>query len=71
MTRADGTFELTDCASDGVIVAEAGDKRSLPVAIASGVTLALAPTSRIEGTVDLKGRAPSTLRSPSSASIRP
>jgi hypothetical protein len=62
MTRADGTFELTGCAADGVIVAEAGGKRSLPTAIASGVTLALAPTSRIEGTVDLKGRAPSTVQ---------
>ena len=61
-TRADGTFELTDCAADGVIVAEAGGKRSLPTAIASGVTLALEPTSRIEGTVDLKGRAPSTVQ---------
>ena len=60
-TRADGTYELTDCAAEGVIVAEAGGKRSLPTAIADGITLALAPTSRIEGTVDLKGRPPSTV----------
>ncbi len=56
-TRADGTFEL-DAAPEGAIVAEHGGLRAPSVAIADRVTLRLAPTSRIEGKVDLHGVAP-------------
>ncbi|HSN29005.1 MAG TPA: hypothetical protein VLT45_22110, partial [Kofleriaceae bacterium] len=56
-TRADGTFEL-DTFPEGAIVAEHGGLRAPSVAIADRVTLRLAPTSRIEGKVDLHGVAP-------------
>ncbi|MBV8756946.1 MAG: protein kinase [Deltaproteobacteria bacterium] len=56
-TDAEGRFEL-DASSEGAIVAEHAGMRSPSLAIADRVTLHLAPTSRIEGKVDLQGTAP-------------
>jgi hypothetical protein len=52
---SDGTFELPEAAADGIIVAQVGNRRSLPAHINDGLTLALAPTSRLEGHIDLRG----------------
>ena len=57
VTAADGSFEL-DAVREGAVVAEHGGMRAPAVAIADRVTLRLAPTSRIEGKVDLAGIAP-------------
>ncbi|MCW5808774.1 MAG: hypothetical protein KIT31_40865, partial [Deltaproteobacteria bacterium] len=57
-TAADGTFAIPDGSGDGVIVAQLGDRRSLPAAVADDVTLALGPTSRLAGRVDLRGEPP-------------
>ncbi|MGE0548300.1 MAG: serine/threonine-protein kinase [Kofleriaceae bacterium] len=61
ITRADGTFEIADAASDGVAIAQRADLRSLPVAIADNVELVLAPTSRIEGRIELSGQVPTSV----------
>ncbi|HEY0195230.1 MAG TPA: serine/threonine-protein kinase [Kofleriaceae bacterium] len=62
-TGPDGKFELADAVEDAVVVAELGDRRSAPESVlapASGASrplvLTLAPTSRLEGTVDLAGQ---------------
>jgi hypothetical protein len=60
-SRADGTFDLPDAPGHGVIAAELGDRRSAPAALADGVTLALAPTSTIEGKVALHGERPTNV----------
>jgi hypothetical protein len=44
-----------------MIVAELGDRRSQPMVVGDDVRLALAPTSRLEGRVDLAGEAPSSV----------
>ena len=54
-TREDGTFTLPEAVEEGVIIAHHQHKRSLPAKIADKVDLVLAPTSRIEGKVDLRG----------------
>ena len=54
-TAADGTFSIPAASDTGAVIAQLGDRRSLAVPIADEVTLQLAPTTRIEGTVDLKG----------------
>jgi predicted Ser/Thr protein kinase len=59
-TGSDGSFELRDApgpGEGGTIVAELGNRRSLPTAVAERVALVLAPTTRVEGTVDLRGEA--------------
>ncbi len=60
-TRADGTFELPEVASDAAITAQRGRMRSLAVKVGEGLTLALAPTSRLEGKVDLHGEPPTNV----------
>jgi hypothetical protein len=60
-TGADGRFELVDAVDDAVVIAELGALRSPPVAVRDRLTLALAPTSRIEGRVDLAGENPSNV----------
>ena len=50
-----GEFELPDAPPEGVVIAQHGDVRSMPAAIADAVTLALEPTSRLEGRIELHG----------------
>ena len=54
-TRSDGAFDIPDATADSVVVAGLGDQRSLPAKGGENLMLALAPTSRIEGKVDLGG----------------
>jgi len=56
-TGRDGRFAIADAADDAVVVAELGARRSPPAAVAGDVRLALAPTGRLEGRVDLTGEA--------------
>ena len=53
-TGANGEVTL-EVAQDGLVIAQLGDLRSRAAIIADSVTLELEPTSRIEGTVDLRG----------------
>ena len=55
-TGADGRFEIPDAIEDAIVIAELADRRSPPVAAGEDLRLALAPTSRLEGRVDLAGR---------------
>jgi predicted Ser/Thr protein kinase len=57
-TDQTGAFELADGPEDGLVIAQLGNRRSMPVTIADTVTLALEPTGRIEGRVDLRGEPP-------------
>jgi hypothetical protein len=57
-TGADGRFEIPDAVEDAVVIAELGDRRSAPETIGDDVKLPLAPTSRLEGHVDLASEAP-------------
>jgi len=57
-TGADGRFEIPDAVEDAVVIAELGDRRSPPEMIADEVKLALAPTSRLEGHVELASEPP-------------
>jgi hypothetical protein len=54
-TSKTGEFEIPDAAPEGVVIAQLGDARSRPAAIADALTLALEPTSRLEGRIDLRG----------------
>jgi hypothetical protein len=54
-TRADGTFELPEVIAEGAIAAQLGKLRSPALKVGEQLTLALAPTSRLEGKVDLHG----------------
>ncbi len=54
-TGKTGEFELPDAPPEGVVIAQLGDARSRPAAIADTLTLALEPTSRLEGKIDLRG----------------
>ncbi|HEY4175947.1 MAG TPA: protein kinase [Kofleriaceae bacterium] len=54
-TAADGTFAFPEVITDGIVIAQLGDRRSLAKKIDDKVTLRLAPTSHVEGHVDLKG----------------
>jgi predicted Ser/Thr protein kinase len=58
MTRADGTFELPEVVAEGAISAQLGKLRSPALKVGEQLTLALAPTSRLEGKVDLHGEPP-------------
>jgi hypothetical protein len=55
VTGADGTFVIPDAAEGSLVIAELGDRRSSAVEAAASVQLTLAPTSRIEGRVELNG----------------
>jgi len=57
-TVADGRFEIPDAVEDAVVIAELGDRRSSPEMVTNDVTLQLAPTSRLEGHVDLASEPP-------------
>jgi predicted Ser/Thr protein kinase len=54
-TGKTGEFEIPDAPPEGAAIAQLGDARSRPVAIADALTLALEPTSRLEGKIDLRG----------------
>jgi len=60
-TGPDGRFELEDAIEDAIVIAQLGDLRSPPMQGSEDVTLALAPTSRLEGHVDLAGQAPTNV----------
>jgi predicted Ser/Thr protein kinase len=57
-TGADGRFEIPDAVEDAVVIAELGDRRSSPEMLADELKLPLAPTSRLEGHVDLASEPP-------------
>ncbi|HEX3766242.1 MAG TPA: protein kinase [Kofleriaceae bacterium] len=57
-TDGDGQFEIPDAVDDAVVVAELGDRRSAPTGPGDNLRLALAPTSRLEGRVELAGEEP-------------
>jgi hypothetical protein len=61
-TGPDGRFEILDTVEDAVVIAELGDRRSSPEAIGDDVRLQLAPTSRLEGHVDLASEVPAKVR---------
>ena len=52
-TKADGTFVIADAVPEGMVIAQLGDRRTPPVAVAPSVRLVIAPTSRLTGHVDL------------------
>ena len=54
-TGPDGRFSIPDAVPDGIALAQLGDQRSDAVAFGPELRLALRPTSRISGTVDLRG----------------
>jgi hypothetical protein len=54
-TAADGRFDARGVDPDGIAIARLGDRRSPPVQLGDDLTLALAPTSRVSGKVDLHG----------------
>jgi hypothetical protein len=58
-TGPDGRFEISDAIERPVVIAELGDQRSAPAVATDKVRLTLAPTSRLEGRVDLAGEDPS------------
>ena len=60
-TSPDGRFEIPDAVPDSVVIAQLGDRRSLPVLAVDDVVLELAATSHIEGHVDLAGQTPSNV----------
>ena len=61
-SAADGTFEIVDAVRDGAIIAQRENERSPATVIADGVTLRLAPTSRLVGSVDLRGEPPTHVK---------
>jgi hypothetical protein len=54
-TGKTGEFEILDAPPEGAVIAQLGDARSRPAAIADELALARAPTSRREGTIDIRG----------------
>ena len=52
-TKADGTFVIADAVPDGMVIAQHGDRRTGPVAVAAVVRLVMLPTSRLTGRVEL------------------
>jgi hypothetical protein len=52
-TAADGSFDIPDAAAGSELIAGLGDQRSAAVTAGEHLTLTLAPTSRIEGKVEL------------------
>ena len=55
VSAADGTFTIAGAPETGVVIASLGDRRALPHPLAERVELRIAPTSRVEGKVDLRG----------------
>jgi hypothetical protein len=60
-TGPDGRFEILDAVEDPIVIAQLGELRSQPSYGAEDMKLALAPTSRIEGRVDLAGEVPNNV----------
>jgi hypothetical protein len=60
-TGSDGRFAIADAADDAVVIAELGDRRSAPAAVGDDLRLALAPTGRLEGRVELAGESPANV----------
>ena len=60
-TGPDGRFEILDAVDDAVVIAQLGDRRSAPTGGGDNLRLALAPTSRLEGRVDLAGAVPANV----------
>src|SRR5262249_16607900 len=54
-TGKTGEFEIPDAPPDGAVIAQLGDARSRPAALADSLVLALEPTSRLEGRIDRRG----------------
>ncbi len=54
-TAADGSFELPESVGKGMIIAERGELRSRPLAIADKVRLVVEPTGRVDGFVKVVG----------------
>jgi predicted Ser/Thr protein kinase len=61
VTAADGTFEIAEADPAGVVVAQLADRRSAAQPVADQVRVALAPTSRLAGSVELHGHSPSSV----------
>jgi predicted Ser/Thr protein kinase len=59
VTDAAGHFRFNDAAEIGAVLAQLGDRRSVPTKIAEKVKLVIEPTRRIAGKVDL-GTTPNT-----------
>lgn len=57
-TNENGRFDIIDAPATGVLVAELDKFRSAPTMVGDDVRLVLAPTSRVEGRIDLAGMAP-------------
>jgi len=62
VTGPDGAFVIEDAPTEGVVVAEHADHRSLPRRVEEQVELRLVPTSRLEGRVQLAGKLPQSVR---------
>ncbi len=60
-TGADGRFTIPDGPATGVAIAQLDDRRSMPVAIAPTLTLVVAPTVAVRGTIDLGGEPAETV----------
>ena len=56
-----GRFEIADAIEDPVVIAQLGDRRSAPTGPGDNLRIALAPTSRLEGRVELAGQAASNV----------
>ncbi|MBS1123898.1 MAG: hypothetical protein H6Q90_6126 [Deltaproteobacteria bacterium] len=55
VSAADGGFTIPGAPESGAVIAFLGDRRASPQALVSPVELRLAPTSRLEGKVELRG----------------
>jgi hypothetical protein len=53
---------MADVVDDAVVIAELDDRRSSPAVAAADVQLELAPTSRLEGRVELAGQQPTKVK---------
>jgi hypothetical protein len=60
-TGDDGRFEIPDAIDDAVVIAELADRRSAPLAGGEDLRLVLAPTSRLEGRIELDGEPPTNV----------
>jgi len=60
-TGADGTWQLREAPDHGVVIAQLGARIARPVTVGEHLTLALEPTSRVEGHVDLRGAPPTSV----------
>ncbi|HUS32033.1 MAG TPA: protein kinase [Kofleriaceae bacterium] len=71
VTGADGRFSISDVETKSYLIAQHGDQRSAAVLATPNMTVMLTPTSRVSGTVDLRGHAPSQVTLIISAKSQP